>query len=107
MNKSRGYKIEYESHGRCGWTFYIEQGRLPFEWEIIVGGMGVEIPLPEKWDAYCEKHKANWAKGRRNEIVQRLAEGLIKKWYWFGNGTYEIFEGPGLISIQVLRCFQG
>src|SRR3712207_6403984 len=96
MSKSRTYKIEYESYGRCGYAFYVENRRLPFEWEIIIGGIGVDIPVLEEWDAYCEKHSANWAKGRRDEIVQRLADGLIKKMYWFGNGTYEIVDGRWL-----------
>ncbi len=91
MSKTKTYKIEVEAHGRGGWAFYVEQGRLPFSWEILgVKGTGVEMPIPEAWDAYCEKHGANWAKGRRDEIVQRVAEGLLKKWY--GNGTYEVVE---------------
>lgn len=91
MSKLRTYKIEDEPHGRGGWAFYVEQGRLPFSWEILGNkGRGVDIPLPEEWNAYCEKHETGWAIGRRDEIVQRLADGLLKNWY--GNGTYEIVE---------------
>jgi hypothetical protein len=105
MSKTGAYKIEDELHSRGGWVFYIEQGRLPFSWEILgVKGRGVDIPTPEAWNDYCEKHSANWAKGRRQEIVQRVAEGLLKKWY--GDGTYKVIEdrwlniypGPSLLS---------
>lgn len=105
--KSEGYQIEMNQFGREGEIFYIEQSRLPFSWEILGGtkwGAGVTIPSPREWDKYCEKNKANWAKGRRDEIVQRIAQALSKHWY--KNGTFEIekdiwlniYSGPSLLT---------
>ena len=91
--KSEDYKIESVARGREGYIFYIEKSRLPFDWEIIIHerntGRGLTIPTSKEWDSYCERHKANWAKGRRDEIVKRIANVLAKKW---GVGNYEIVE---------------
>ena len=95
MSDLRAYQIEEKAEGRAGWVFYVEQGRLPLPYEILgVPGRGVEVPPAEEWDEYCEKHGSSWAKGRRDEIVQRVAKGLLKKWY--GSGSYEVVEGRWL-----------
>jgi hypothetical protein len=95
MNGSENYRVEEKQEGRSGHAYYIEQGRLPFFYEILgIKGRGLDIPSPEQWDAYCEKHEAEWAKGRRDEILERVAQALLKKWY--RHGTYEIIEDRSL-----------
>lgn len=71
------YEVELE-HGREGKVFYREVGgTLEFWWEFMsydVGyGVGIQVPSSSQWDAYCEKHSAAWAKGRRQEILERVA----------------------------------
>ncbi len=105
--KSTDYRIEMEQVGREGTVFYIEESRLPFDWEILggtKGGAGLTIPAPKEWDMYCEKNKATWAKGRRDEIIQKVAQALANNWY--KNGTFEIdqdiwlniYPGPNLLT---------
>ena len=74
------YKVEITYEGRCGWYHYIEDGkRLSFDWEFSTVGITIFVPTPEEWDAYCEEHRAAWAKGRRQEILQRLAEEVRRR----------------------------
>lgn len=113
--KSNDYQIKVEQTGRAGYIFYIEKSRLPFAWEMIISGRktgtGVVIPSPKEWDNYCEKNGANWAKGRRDEIVRRIGEAVGNGWY--SNGTYEIrddrwldaYPGQSLISKFIHRLF--
>ncbi len=83
------YHIEEEPHGRGGWVFYVGETRLPFPWEMMAFDEdAIRIPTPEEWDDYCETHNANWAKGRREEILKRVGERYLKKNY--GKGTFEV-----------------
>ncbi len=109
-NRFGSYRIEEKRISRYGHLFYIEQGgRLPFFWDILgTPGIGIEIPLPEEWDAFCEKHGAEWAKNRREEILQRVSQWVLKK--WFGKGEIEYTEhwinirpGPSLLSRLLSR----
>jgi len=71
--------------------------RLPFSWEILgTEGIGIFVPKAEEWDAFCEKHNADWAKGSRDEILARLANGVIKKRY--GKGSFELNPSSILIT---------
>jgi hypothetical protein len=104
METINQYKIEEEQHGRAGWVYYVAGTRLPFPWEILgTGGISISVPSAEKWDEYCDNHNANWAKGRREEILMRVAEKMVKKRY--GNGHFEIepnwiviLPSPSLLS---------
>ena len=85
--KFDGYELETEQDGPCGTIFYSEQGgRLPLYWQYIRGGSGVAVPPPELWDQYCEKHDFPQGKGRRDEILTRVAKYIIM---WYGSGLLD------------------
>lgn len=104
--ESKDYRVKLKQKGPGGQVFYEESdGTLPFRWAIHSRtGIGIFVPAQHEWDEYCDKHGAEWAKGRREEIVDRTARKLIKQRY--GKGTYEVGEdnwvhlipGPGLFS---------
>ena len=74
------YEITHTQEDRDGYVYYMEDGvKLPFYWEFMVGGFDIYVPTPEKWDSFCEQHDASRAKGRRQEILQRVAEETHKK----------------------------
>lgn len=82
-----GYQLENVLDGPGGTIFYYEQGgRLPFEWQYIVGGSGVGVPPPALWDRFCEKHSFPQGRGRRDEILTRVAKYLIM---WYGRGLVD------------------
>ena len=85
------YRIEEKQEGRAGWVFYLEQSRLPFPWELLGagGGISITVPMAEAWNRYCEEHEADWAKGRREEILQRVAQSMLKQRYGIGYFTIE------------------
>src|SRR2546423_15277003 len=104
-NGSVKYQVKIEQIGRAGWAYYIEQEKqLPFSWENFgTPGDGIIIPSPTEWNKYCEKRGADWAKERREEILQRVAQSFLKRRY--GNGSFEITDrwvyirpGPTLLS---------
>ena len=88
---SSEFKVELRQEGSGGWVFYVERvGKLPFEWEYVGFPVtGISVPAPEEWDLYCEKHGAGWAKGRREEILTRVAEKILRG---YGKGSYEISD---------------
>ncbi len=70
------YEVEVKRTGRGGWTEYREDGRgLRFNWDINTEGAEIYIPPSHEWDNFCEENGALWAKGRRQEILERLAQG--------------------------------
>jgi hypothetical protein len=74
------YKVEITQDGRCGQDIYVEDGkRLPFDWEFSAAGVTIYVPTPQEWDAYCEKYDAVWAKGRRREILERVAQEVRRQ----------------------------
>jgi hypothetical protein len=74
------YEVKYTREGRSGDVFYIEDGlKLPFEWDITTVGFDIYVPMPNEWDAFCENHGAYWAKGRRQEILQRIADEMRRQ----------------------------
>jgi hypothetical protein len=103
MTSQTYYKVEVQQEGRSGRIVYKESGEsLSFFWEYIVDGLGVSIPTAEGWDAYCQKDGADWARGRREEILQNVAQALVKR---YKKGSFEvtdhwlnIHQGPSLIS---------
>src|SRR6267378_7717435 len=95
------YKVEVQQEGRSGRIVYLEGGEsLSFFWEYTIDGVGVAIPITDDWSAYCERAGAYWARGRREEILQNLAQALVKR---YKKGTFEltdhwlnIHQGPSL-----------
>jgi hypothetical protein len=69
------YKVEIQQTGRGGLVKYIEHGgELCFDWEFASRGADIFIPDPLQWDTYCRNHGAGWAEGKRQEILERVAQ---------------------------------
>lgn len=69
------YKVEIHQSGRGGRVSYTENGQeLLFDWEFSIGGVDIFVSAPENWDAFCRRSNAASAEGRRQEILERLAE---------------------------------
>ncbi len=69
------YQVEIQQTGRGGTIIYTEDhGSLSFDWEFAVGGADVFVTSPELWDANCASRGAGWAQGRRQEILERVAD---------------------------------
>jgi hypothetical protein len=69
------YQVEIDSAGRSGNVYYKEaEGTLTFWWEFTMDGAVISVPRPEVWDGFCESSNQGWAKGRRQQIVERIAE---------------------------------
>ena len=61
-------------------VYYSEQDfTLPFYWERGTVGFDVYLPTSEQWFLFCDEHNAEGAKGRRDEIVARLANGIARQ----------------------------
>jgi hypothetical protein len=74
------YEVEITQEGRGGTYYYIEQAaKLPFDWDFSSQGVSIVAPTPDEWDSYCSKYDADWAKGRRQEILQTLAEEVRRR----------------------------
>jgi len=74
------YEVEINQTGRGGTINYIEEEKsLPFDWEFSMVGADIFVPTSSEWDSYCEKHLADWAKGRRQEILERLSQEVRKQ----------------------------
>jgi hypothetical protein len=77
---SVNYKVEIEQTGRGGTITYTEDGgSLSFDWEFAIGGADVFVTTPELWDANCRGRNAAWAEGRRQEILERVAEEVRRQ----------------------------
>jgi hypothetical protein len=82
-----GYNLENVKDGPGGTIFYVEGGgRLPFEWGFIQGGVSLTVPTPAQWDPFCERHGLANGKGRRDEILNRVAQFAIT---WYGSGLLD------------------
>jgi len=69
------FSVEVESSGRAGNIIYTENGQsLKPGWELTMNGTQICAPTTSMWDDFCEREKAEWAKGRRREILERVAE---------------------------------
>src|SRR2546423_894642 len=74
------FEIKIRKTGRAGWMDYIEEGRsLHFRWDLNTEGAEVYVPTPYEWDVFCEKSAADWARGRRQEILERLAQEYCRQ----------------------------
>ena len=75
------YRVEEENAGRAGMLCYFEDEKsLKFYWEMAgYYGYDVSVATAEEWDVFCERQAAEWAKGRRAEIIQHLIECLQQK----------------------------
>lgn len=69
------HKIEIEQTGRGGTVKYLESdGELSFDWEFTSDGADIFVPTASQWDLNCRSNNATWAEGRRQEILERVAE---------------------------------
>jgi len=74
------YQVQITQNGRDGVDYFIEgDSRLPFYWEFTMGGVAIEVPTLEEWDGYCDIKRAPRAKGRRQEILVKLANEVRRR----------------------------
>jgi len=74
------YKVRFVRSGRGGWVYYDEdETTLPFDWDITSDGFEVYLPTSNEWDDFCKQNHATHCIGRRQEIVERLAEEVRRK----------------------------
>jgi hypothetical protein len=74
------HAIKFTSEGPAGMVYYSEQDfTLPFYWERGTVGFDVYLRTSEEWLAFCDEHNAEGAKGRRDEIVARLAHEIRRQ----------------------------
>lgn len=98
------YQVKTKPDGRLGWAYYSENGvTLPIEWELSTVGISIYLQSEDEWDAFCEKHGAQWAKNSRDIIMQRVAEGVKKDRGLKGeiliDGSWiHLYRGPGCLS---------
>ena len=78
MNSStQDWRVECKPSGRDGYVFYYEGSQeLPFYWEYG-GGNVVVIARFDEPDKFAVRYP--WAAGRRREILERLAQELIRQ----------------------------
>lgn len=82
-----GYQLENVKEGPGGTIFYMEDGgRLPFEWGFIQGGVAMTVPPPTQWNLFCESHGLPGGKGRREDILGRVAKFVVM---WYGSGLLD------------------
>jgi hypothetical protein len=74
------YEVKIVKEGRGGWAYYREEAAtLPFDWDITSDGFEVYLPPSAEWDEFCKQHNATQCQGRRQQIVERLAEEIRRK----------------------------
>ena len=74
------YQVKITQKGRGGWIDYVEsEKQLPFGWDFSAIGVEIYVPSPEEWNEYCNEHKADWAKDRRTEILERVAQEVCRQ----------------------------
>jgi len=72
------WSVDIETRGRDGYVYYSEGlNRVRFYWEF--GGPPRILAIisgarPDEWD-----ESSPWAKGRRTEIMHRIAEAVIRQ----------------------------
>jgi hypothetical protein len=71
------YKVDISQSGRGGSINYTENEQaLRLDWEFATDGAYIFVPTPEKWDAYWRSNNIHWARGRRQEILERVVEAV-------------------------------
>ena len=71
------YEVDISQSGRGGSINYTENEQaLRLDWEFATDGAYVFVPTPEQWDAYWRSNNIQWAAGRRQEILERVAEAV-------------------------------
>jgi hypothetical protein len=74
------YEVKIVREGRGGWVYYREDGvTLPFDWDITNDGFEVYVPRPVEWNEFCKHNNAPQCMDRRQEILERLTEGVRRK----------------------------
>lgn len=72
-----GWKVEIAENGRCGAVYYRErQNSLRFYWEFGGGNVVAIIDVGTRSD-WEREHP--WAAPRRAEILQRVADEIIRQ----------------------------
>lgn len=80
FSQAMSFEVEITQQGRGGTYYYVEHdAKLPFEWDFSSIGVVIYVPTPEAWDGFCQSHDAIWALGRRQEILQRVAEEVRRR----------------------------
>ncbi len=112
MEHALTYEVKIVREGRGGWAYYKEAGiSLPFDWDVTSDGFEVYVPTTDEWQEFCRQNNAVQFMSRRDEILERLAEGVrIKKAKKAkvvidDNGIIFSFEGDWLHSLisRILR----
>ena len=74
------YKVRMVRSGRGGAVYYDEDTTtLPFEWDTTSDGFEVYLPPSNEWDDFCKQNNATHCIGRRQQIIERLAEEVRRK----------------------------
>jgi hypothetical protein len=72
MNEQQDFSMDVVSKGRIGDVIYREGAHvLTCWWEFTATGVSVWVPTPSEWP--------EWATGRRNEILGRIAGELRRQ----------------------------
>jgi hypothetical protein len=74
------YKVEITQSGRGGTIYYIEDDhRMSFDWEFSMSGATIFVRTPDEWEKNSQSQDASWTSGRRQEILERLAEDVRRQ----------------------------
>ena len=74
------YAVKIIQTGRGGTVYYQENAAaLPFDWEFAVDGALLFVPSVPYWSNFCERHDLPQARFRRDEILKRVCEEIIRQ----------------------------
>lgn len=75
------FQVEIEQAGRGGTISYrVGSGkRLAFDWEFSTVGVDIFIPTPKQWEALAGQPRKGWLRGRRQEILARVVEEILRQ----------------------------
>jgi len=91
------YEVKITQSGRGGTIFYLENDQeLAFDWEFAIDGALVFVPAPAHWNNFCEKKDLLQAGNRRDEILERVCQEIIRQKASGGEHTI----GDNYISIS-------
>ncbi len=93
------YKVKITQSGRGGTIFYLENAQeLPFGWEFAINGALLFVPSPPHWNNFCDRNDLPQARNRRDEILKRVCEEVIRQ--KTSGAEYEIEEDYISISFR-------